>query len=161
MKLKDINKIKEVIGQRLDDSYEINAEWNQKEAYGGKVWEHKDDVFDIRVYYWTKRENNRGNWSNVPVVDRSATVVLGFEDRHGNDIERSVIINIDEEIDIPEENIHSSKISTSTRLRVGNHHLADYTKRFYVKNRNSNLDDATDSGRGYMKLIWEIFDGQG
>ena len=161
MKLKDINKIKEVIGQRLDDQYEIDAEWNEREAYGGKVWEHKDDVFHIRVFYWTKRENNRGNWSTEPVSDRSATVTLGFEDKHGNDIERSVMINITDEVSIPEQNINSMKIDIRTHLRVETNHLAMYSKTFYVKDRNSSLDDATDSGKGYMKLIWEIFDGQG
>ena len=48
MKTKDINKIKELIAERLDDQYEIKANWNEVETRNGEpMWVHKDDTFEI------------------------------------------------------------------------------------------------------------------
>ena len=79
MKLKDINKIKELITERLDTQYEIEANWKQEETtHQEPMWVHRDDVFEINIFYWTKRETNRGTWVKMPVAKRSATVVIGY-----------------------------------------------------------------------------------
>ena len=91
MKTKDINKIKELIAERLDDQYYTKANWKEEETRNGEpMWVHKDSCFEISVFYWTKRETNRGTWVKVPVANRSATVVMEFTDRDGNNLRRTV-----------------------------------------------------------------------
>ena len=42
------------------------------------------------------------------------------------------------------------------------HTIASYSKDFQVNDRSASLDNwEYNGGRGYMKLIWEIFDGKG
>jgi hypothetical protein len=163
MKLKDINKIKELIAERLDTQYDREANWKQEETRNGEsMWVHRDDTFEINVFYWTKRETNRGTWVTMPVAKRSATVVMEFTDRDETRVRRTVSIDFYDGLKIPEEDIDSVKISTYTDLLVGSHHCASYTKSFDVRKREATLDDwRWNGGSGYMKLIWEIFDGKG
>ena len=163
MKLKDINKIKELIAERLDDMYDIKADWEEIETRNGEpMWVHRDDVFEMRVFYWSKRETNRGTWVTKPVDRRDATVVIGFEDTDNNYVERIVRVSFHDGVVIPEENIHTRRIFTDTDIRVDSHHVASYSKEFMVNDANANLDNFEyNGGKGYMKLIWEIFDGKG
>ena len=163
MKTKDINKIKELIAERLDDQYKTKANWNEVETRNGEpMWVHRDSCFEISVFYWTKRETNRGTWVTKPVADRSATVVMEFTDTDGNRLRRTVSIDFYAGVNIPEENIDQVRISTHTDVQVGSHHVASYGKDFLVGNRSASLDNwEYNDGRGYMKLIWEIFDGKG
>ena len=163
MKTKDINKIKELIAERLDDQYYTKANWKEVETRNGEpMWVHKDSRFEISVFYWTKRETNRGTWVTKPVADRSATVLMQFTDRDGNQLRRTVSIDFYDGVNIPEENIDQVKICTYTDLQIGSHHCASYSKDFQVNDRSASLDNwEYNGGRGYMKLIWEIFDGKG
>ena len=163
MKTKDINKIKELIAERLDDQYDTKANWEKVETRNGEpMWVHRDSCFEISVFYWTKRETNRGTWVTKPVADRSATVVMEFTDRDGNRLRRNVGIDFYAGVNIPEENIDQVRISTQTDVQVGSHHVASYRKDFLVGNRSASLDNwQYNGGHGYMKLIWEIFDGKG
>ena len=163
MKTKDINKIKELIAERLDTQYDTKANWEEVETRNGEpMWVHRDSCFEISVFYWTKRETNRGTWVKVPVANRSATVVMEFTDRDGNNLRRTVGIDFYAGVNIPEENIDQVRISTHTDVQVGSHHVASYGKDFLVGNRSASLDNwEYNGGKGYMKLIWEIFDGKG
>ncbi len=163
MKTKDINKIKELIAERLDTQYDTKANWEEVETRNGEpMWVHRDSCFEISVFYWTKRETNRGTWVKVPVANRSATVVMEFTDRDGNRLRRTVGIDFYAGVNIPEENINQVKISTHTDVQVGSHHVASYGKDYLVGNRSATLDNwRYNGGTGYMKLIWEIFDGKG
>ena len=163
MKTKDINKIKELIAERLDDQYDIKANWEEVETRNGEpMWVHRDSCFEISVFYWTKRETNRGGCVTKPVRDRSASVLMQFIDRDENLLRRTVGIDFYNEVNIPEENIDQVSISTHTDVQVGSHHVASYGKDFLVGNRSASLDNwKYNGGKGYMRLIWEIFDGKG
>ena len=163
MKTKDINKIKELIAERLDTQYDTKADWEEVETRNGEpMWVHRDSCFEISVFYWTKRETNRGTWVTKPVDNRSATVVMEFTDNDGNKLRRTVGIDFYAGVNIPEENIDQVQISTYTDVQIGSHHCASYGKDFLVANRSASLDNwEYNGGRGYMKLIWEIFDGKG
>ena len=163
MKTKDINKIKELISERLDDQYDIKSNWEEVETRNGEpMWVHRDDVFEISVFYWTLRETNRGTHVKVPVAQRSATVLMVFTDIYGNRIRRTVSVDFYDGVKIPEENIDQVKISTYTDTSVDAHLVASYSKDFQVDDRSASLDNwKYNGGRGYMKLIWEIFDGKG
>ncbi len=163
MKTKDINKIKELIAQRLDDQYDIKANWEIKDTRNGdKLWVHTDDVFEISVFYWTMRETNRGSHVVKPVAERNASVVMQFTDRWGNKLNRTMYVDFYDGVNIPEENIDQVKISTHTDVQVGAHHVASYNKDFQVDNRSATLDNYQyNGGNGYMRFIWEIFDGKG
>ena len=163
MKTKDINKIKELIADRLDDQYDTKANWEEVETRNGEpMWVHKDSCFEISVFYWTKRETNRGTWITKPVRDRSASVLMQFIDRDGNLLRRTVGIDFYDGIKVPEDNIDVVNISTHTDVQVGSHHVASYGKDFQVTDRSASLDNWNyNGGKGYMKLIWEIFDGKG
>lgn len=163
MKTKDINKITELISERLDDQYDIKSNWEEIETRNGEpMWVHRDGTFEISVFYWTKRETNRGTWVKVPVAQRSATVLIEFTDNYKNRIRRTVSVDFYDGVKIPEENIDQVKISTYTDTQVDGHLVASYSKDFQVDDRSASLDNFKyNGGHGYMKLIWEIFDGKG
>ena len=163
MKTKDINKITELISERLDDQYDIKSNWEKVETRNGEpMWQHKDGTFEISVFYWTKRETNRGTWVTKPVAQRSATVLIEFTDINNNWIRRTVSVDFYDGVKVPADNIDVLNISTYTDVQVGSHHVASYGKDFQVTNRSASLDNwEYNGGRGYMKFIWEIFDGKG
>ena len=87
---------------------------------------------------------------------------MEFTDRDGNNLRRTVGIDFYAGVNIPEENIDQVRISTHTDVQVGSHHVASYGKDILVGNRSASLDNwEYNGGKGYMKLIWEIFDGKG
>ena len=123
MKTKDINKIKELIAERLDDQYDTKANWEEVETRNGEpMWVHKDSRFEISVFYWTKRETNSGTWVTKPVANRSANVLMEFTDRDGNKLRRTVGIDFYAGVNITEENIDKVQISTYTDVQIGSQH---------------------------------------
>ena len=87
---------------------------------------------------------------------------MEFTDIYGNRIRRTVSVDFYDGVKIPEENIDQVKISTYTDTSVDAHLVAAYSKDFQVDDRSASLDNWKYNGsRGYMKRIWEIFDGQG
>ena len=152
MKRKDITKVMSMISDWLNDHYGQNSEWSLREKDMRRikempVWDCYAGVFKLRLFYWTHRESNKGTWLVRPTENRSATIVLEYKNGEtGHDVLREVDFSFDEDM-----------LYVHTSLRVDGSFLANYSKEIKLHEG----DELFDYNSGYMKFMWEIFDGRG